>query len=116
MDEPEGELLSVIFDRERPGSLAATLALLQRVASNVRDRISADMWRTLSHLMVDLMADLAAMVQPSDLGAVCLGYAPGRMRAWPSPTWVCSPWLSACEYGARVTCCLRWEPILTTTR
>ena len=56
--EPEGELLSVIFDRERPGSLAATLVLLQRVAAKVRDRISLDMWRTLSHLMVDLMADL----------------------------------------------------------
>ena len=55
----------MIFDRERPGSLAATLALLQRVASKVRDRISVDMWRALSHLMVDLMADLTAMAQAS---------------------------------------------------
>jgi uncharacterized alpha-E superfamily protein len=67
-DEPEGEILSVIFDRERAGSLAATLALLQRVASKVRDRISVDMWRTLSHLMFDLMADLAAMAQPQPNG------------------------------------------------
>jgi uncharacterized alpha-E superfamily protein len=62
-DEPEGEILSVIFDRDRPGSLAATLAVLQRVASKVRDRISVDMWRTLSQLMVDLMADLAARAE-----------------------------------------------------
>ncbi len=68
LDRPEDELLSVIFDRERKGSLAATLTLLQRVASKVRDRISADMWRALSHLMVDMMADLTAMAQPSNGG------------------------------------------------
>jgi uncharacterized circularly permuted ATP-grasp superfamily protein/uncharacterized alpha-E superfamily protein len=68
IDEPEGEILSVIFDRERPGSLAATLTLIQRVASEVRDRISVDMWRTLSHLMVDLMADLTATAQASNNG------------------------------------------------
>ncbi|MGO9600925.1 MAG: circularly permuted type 2 ATP-grasp protein [Isosphaeraceae bacterium] len=65
LDRPEGELLSVIFDPERPGSLSSTLALLQRVASKVRDRISVDMWRALSHLMVDLMADLTAMIETS---------------------------------------------------
>ncbi len=68
VEQPEGELLSVIFDRERSGSLASTLALLQWVASKVRDRISADMWRALSHLMVDMMADLTAMAQPSANG------------------------------------------------
>ena len=36
--------------------------------SKVRDRISADMWRTLSHLMVDLMADLTAMAMLSPIG------------------------------------------------
>ncbi len=65
LDRPEDELLSVIFNRERAGSLATTLTLLQRVASKVRDRISADMWRALSHLMVDMMADLTAMSQLS---------------------------------------------------
>ncbi len=68
LDRPEDELLSVIFNRDRPGSLAATLTLLQRVASKVRDRISADMWRALSHLMVDMMADLTAMAQPATNG------------------------------------------------
>ncbi len=68
LDQPEDELLSVIFNRERKGSLAATLTLLQRVASKVRDRISADMWKALSHLMVDMMADLIAMAQPSTNG------------------------------------------------
>ena len=58
----------MIFDRERSGSLASTLALLQWVASKVRDRISVDMWRTLSHLMVDMMADLAAMARPTNGG------------------------------------------------
>ncbi|QEH32139.1 hypothetical protein OJF2_06080 [Aquisphaera giovannonii] len=68
LDRPEEELLSVIFDRERPGSLASTLVMLQRVASKVRDRISVDMWRTLSHLMVDLIADLNAMAAAADPG------------------------------------------------
>jgi uncharacterized circularly permuted ATP-grasp superfamily protein/uncharacterized alpha-E superfamily protein len=61
LERPENELLSLIFDRERAGTLAATLGLLQRVAARVRDRISVDMWRTLSRLMVDLMADLRSM-------------------------------------------------------
>jgi uncharacterized circularly permuted ATP-grasp superfamily protein/uncharacterized alpha-E superfamily protein len=79
IDRPENELLSVIFDRERRGSLASTLALLQRVASKVRDRISVDMWRTLSRLMVDLMADLESMV-PADYGGPDAA-APGRFDA-----------------------------------
>ncbi|MFO0889066.1 MAG: circularly permuted type 2 ATP-grasp protein [Isosphaeraceae bacterium] len=68
IDHPEDELLSLIFDRERSGSLACTLSLLQRVASKVRDRISVDMWRTLSRLMVDLMADLRSMTPSQDDG------------------------------------------------
>jgi uncharacterized circularly permuted ATP-grasp superfamily protein/uncharacterized alpha-E superfamily protein len=60
LEKPEGELLGVIFDQKRGGTLAATLGLLQRVAFRVRDRISSDMWRTLRHLMEDLLADLAA--------------------------------------------------------
>jgi uncharacterized circularly permuted ATP-grasp superfamily protein/uncharacterized alpha-E superfamily protein len=69
VERPEGELLSVMFDRDRSGSLASTLGLLQRVASKVRDRISVDMWRTLSSLMEDLMADLTTMLPPGNNGA-----------------------------------------------
>jgi uncharacterized alpha-E superfamily protein len=45
--DPEAELVSVIFDASRAGSLQGTLAALQRVARMVRDRISPDTWRTL---------------------------------------------------------------------
>ena len=47
---PEQELVSVIFDGSRPGSLQGTLAMLQRVSRMVRDRISPDTWRTLGRL------------------------------------------------------------------
>jgi len=47
---PEAELNVFLFDPSRPGSLAATLADLDRVADMVRDRISMDMWRILSSL------------------------------------------------------------------
>jgi uncharacterized circularly permuted ATP-grasp superfamily protein/uncharacterized alpha-E superfamily protein len=47
---PEAELTSFVFDPGKPGSLAATLADLDRVAGMVRDRISMDMWRILSNL------------------------------------------------------------------
>jgi uncharacterized alpha-E superfamily protein len=68
-----------MFDRERSGSLAWTLSLLQRVASKVRDRISVDMWRTLSRLMVDLMADLKSMTPSQDDGEDA--FDPGRLDA-----------------------------------
>jgi uncharacterized circularly permuted ATP-grasp superfamily protein/uncharacterized alpha-E superfamily protein len=79
IDHPEDELLSLIFDRERSGSLASTLTLLQRVASKVRDRISVDMWRTLSRLMVDMMADLKSMIPNEDQGPDAPGI--GRLDA-----------------------------------
>ncbi len=50
---PETEIRSLLFDRHRPGSLAATFEGLQRVASMVRDRISTDMWRILNSLDLD---------------------------------------------------------------
>jgi uncharacterized circularly permuted ATP-grasp superfamily protein/uncharacterized alpha-E superfamily protein len=47
---PDGELLSLLFDRQRPASLADTLDKLHRVAGMVRDRISIDAWRILQSL------------------------------------------------------------------
>jgi uncharacterized alpha-E superfamily protein len=45
---PENELLSMIFDSQRPESLAHVLKGLSKAAGTVRDRISLDMWRILS--------------------------------------------------------------------
>jgi len=48
--DPGPELRSLIFDVKRPGGLAATLMYLARVGGTARDRISADMYRTLASL------------------------------------------------------------------
>jgi uncharacterized circularly permuted ATP-grasp superfamily protein/uncharacterized alpha-E superfamily protein len=47
---PERELLSLIFQGERVGSLSYNYRCIQRAAASVRDRISMDMWRILSSL------------------------------------------------------------------
>jgi uncharacterized circularly permuted ATP-grasp superfamily protein/uncharacterized alpha-E superfamily protein len=47
---PAAELLAVIYDADRPGSVASTLRALCRVAGTVRDRISRDMWRVVNDL------------------------------------------------------------------
>ena len=49
---PESELLAVIYDADRPGSVASVLGALCRVAGTVRDRISRDMWRVVNDLAV----------------------------------------------------------------
>ena len=41
----EDELISLMSDAERPDSLASTLAEVQRVGGNLRERLSADMSR-----------------------------------------------------------------------
>ena len=46
----EAELIAVIFDPARPGSLRQTAEQLQRLAMLVRDRTSNDMWRVLSQI------------------------------------------------------------------
>jgi uncharacterized alpha-E superfamily protein len=43
----EAELMSLMSDLERPGSLASTLAEVQRVGGNVRERLSAEMSRLI---------------------------------------------------------------------
>jgi uncharacterized circularly permuted ATP-grasp superfamily protein/uncharacterized alpha-E superfamily protein len=47
---PEPEVMANVFDLTRPGSVAAVLITLRRVAGSVRDRISMDMWRALHDL------------------------------------------------------------------
>ena len=48
--DPAQELLSIVYDGARPGSLQWTLDALQRVSRTVRDRISSDTWRVLNRL------------------------------------------------------------------
>lgn len=47
---PQEELFSLIFSRDRVGSLAYNYGCVQRSAASVRDRISMDMWRILNSL------------------------------------------------------------------
>ena len=74
----EAELLALIFDAARPGSLRHTADQLQRLATHVRDRTSNDMWRALSKLndrldtpakkLVILAGDAAAVLNETLLG------------------------------------------------
>lgn len=48
--QPEGELFSMIFQKDRVGSLSYNYRSIQRAAASVRDRISMDMWRILGSL------------------------------------------------------------------
>jgi uncharacterized circularly permuted ATP-grasp superfamily protein/uncharacterized alpha-E superfamily protein len=58
----EAELLAVIFDPGRPGSLRHTADQLQRLAMHVRDRTSNDMWRALSKLNDRLAMPVSELV------------------------------------------------------
>jgi uncharacterized circularly permuted ATP-grasp superfamily protein/uncharacterized alpha-E superfamily protein len=49
--ELERELISIMTDAKRPGSLTSTLAEVSRVGSNVRERLSADMTRLIGQLI-----------------------------------------------------------------
>ncbi|MEW6302501.1 MAG: circularly permuted type 2 ATP-grasp protein, partial [Verrucomicrobiota bacterium] len=55
----EAELLAVIFDSDRPGSLRQIAAQLQRLAMMVRDRLSTDTWRVLTEFDDRVMAPVA---------------------------------------------------------
>ena len=48
--DPEKLARRVLFDATSADSLTSTLKVLQRIARLVRDRISNDMWRVLTHL------------------------------------------------------------------
>ena len=47
---PRRELLSIILERERAGSLSSTLHSLRRTAYSVRDRWSTDTWRVIDDI------------------------------------------------------------------
>ncbi len=57
---PEPELLALIFDARRPGSLATVLQTLFRVAGMARDRISTDMWRALNTVVSGQWSEVSA--------------------------------------------------------
>ncbi|OOG24606.1 hypothetical protein B1C78_08370 [Thioalkalivibrio denitrificans] len=59
---PESEILSLITDGERPGTLRFTLSSLFQAAYALRDRVSGDSWRVLASLREqsrNLVADAA---------------------------------------------------------
>ena len=58
----EAELLAAIFDSERPGTLRNTVDHLHRLAMQVRDRTSHDMWRVLSQLNDRLATPTSSLV------------------------------------------------------
>jgi len=58
----EAELLAVIFDPSRSASLRQAADQLQRLAMQVRDRTSNDMWRVLSRLNDRLAQPAASLV------------------------------------------------------
>lgn len=59
--QPEAELYSLVFDPDRIGSLANNLQAIRRAASSVRDRISMDMWRVLSSLVLPKVISAPAL-------------------------------------------------------
>ncbi len=60
----ESELLALIHDTQRFGSLAAVLGSLSQIAGAVRDRISIDMWRVLRDL--GKVRRLQGFISPGD--------------------------------------------------
>jgi uncharacterized alpha-E superfamily protein len=58
----EAELLAAIFDPANPGSLRATTDHLFRIAMQVRDRTSHDMWRVINRLNDRLSKPVSSLV------------------------------------------------------
>lgn len=68
LDHPDEELLSLVGDSLRPGSLIHDLESLWRTARSTRDRLSDDMWRTINCLTDDIrgVSHLGDLVEPLD--------------------------------------------------
>jgi uncharacterized alpha-E superfamily protein len=80
---PVEEVLAVIFDEAKLGSLAATVKALHRVVGTVRDRISIDMWRVVNRLDLGMSTPAETEARedtkiPSPLGGDAPGAAPER--------------------------------------
>ena len=71
----EHEILAGFVHESRSGTLDETLRALYRTAALVRDRISADTWRIVNQLDLDLLAP-----RPADL--VVLPTTPSCLRSW----------------------------------
>jgi uncharacterized circularly permuted ATP-grasp superfamily protein/uncharacterized alpha-E superfamily protein len=83
----EQELLSLIFEEQRDDSLYATLGRTSRAAASVRDRLSSDLLRVVSHLVglaridthpdgaADAVAAAGTIVETSAWGYVSPGDA-----------------------------------------
>ncbi len=54
LEAPEDELLAVISDERRTGSLTQTVSALLRSARSVRDRLSIDTWRVINDIDEEL--------------------------------------------------------------
>jgi uncharacterized circularly permuted ATP-grasp superfamily protein/uncharacterized alpha-E superfamily protein len=80
---PVEEVLAVIFDEAKLGSLAATIKALHRVVGTVRDRISIDMWRVVNRLDLGMSTPAETEARedtslPPPLGGDTPGVAPER--------------------------------------
>ena len=62
----EAELLGAIFDASRPGSLCGIVGNLFRLAAQVRDRTSNDLWRVISKLNDHLARSRETLLIKSD--------------------------------------------------
>jgi uncharacterized circularly permuted ATP-grasp superfamily protein/uncharacterized alpha-E superfamily protein len=71
--DPYTEMLSVLMDKERPGSLSYTLAMFTNVYYSIRNLWSADMWRVFDRigriwktLQADPEVDIRKIIQALD--------------------------------------------------
>jgi uncharacterized circularly permuted ATP-grasp superfamily protein/uncharacterized alpha-E superfamily protein len=71
----EQEILSLIFEEQRSDSLYSNLSRTARAAASVRDRLSSDLLRVVSHLGGLARIDVAAGIESSAWGYVSPGDA-----------------------------------------
>jgi uncharacterized circularly permuted ATP-grasp superfamily protein/uncharacterized alpha-E superfamily protein len=73
LEHPDDELISLVMDSQRPGSLAFSIKGLRRTAQSARDRVSDDMWRIVHTLGDGLTSSrhLGEIIDP--LAEVILG-------------------------------------------